>query len=232
FGPGEEAWLVHRFILTGDPASEELRRKVGLQVHRQFTRPDGLIMRVERWCWDAGGHSSDEVAAESRRHGVQWVVPIFGASTYGKPIANFPKKRKDGIYKTEVGTDNAKELIYSRLKIAIDMAKSQSGETQPGAIHFPANDDICDEDELKQITAERKKPVMVKGKRELRWDAGGRRNEGLDCFVYALAALRISQQRFGLDLNALAQQPEPGGSAATDTAEERPRRKSSYWNKS
>ncbi|MBE1188275.1 phage terminase large subunit family protein, partial [Escherichia coli] len=31
FGLGEEAWLVHRFILTGDPASEELRRKVGLE---------------------------------------------------------------------------------------------------------------------------------------------------------------------------------------------------------
>lgn len=38
FGLGEEAWLVHRFILTGDPASEELRRKVGLEIHRQFTR--------------------------------------------------------------------------------------------------------------------------------------------------------------------------------------------------
>ena len=32
---------------------------------------------------------------------------------------------------------------------------------------------------------------------------GGRRNEALDCFVYALAALRISQQRFGLDLDQL-----------------------------
>ncbi|MNR17921.1 Phage terminase large subunit [compost metagenome] len=100
---------------------------------------------------------------------------------------------------------------------------------QPGAVHFPAKDDICDEDELKQITSERKKPVMVRGKRELRWDAGGRRNEGLDCFVYALAALRISQQRFGLDLDALVEQPEPGGSAAADANEERPRAKSSYW---
>ncbi|HEK2365934.1 TPA: phage terminase large subunit family protein, partial [Pseudomonas aeruginosa] len=57
--------------------------------------------------------------------------------------------------------------------------------------------------ELKQITAEKKKPVMAKGVRVLRWDSGGRRNEALDCFVYALAALRISQQRFGLDLDQL-----------------------------
>ena len=137
FGPGEESWLVHRFILNGDPGSEELRRKVGLQIHKQFTRADGLVMRVERWCWDAGGHYSDEVAAESRKHGAMWVIPTFGASTYGKMIANFPRKKKDRIYKTEIGTDNAKELIYSRLRIAIDVAKSRSGEAQPGAVHFP-----------------------------------------------------------------------------------------------
>ncbi|UCP00092.1 phage terminase large subunit family protein [Metapseudomonas lalkuanensis] len=200
FGPGEEAWLVHRFILTGDPASEELRRKVRTETHRQFTRADGLKMQVERWCWDAGGHYADEVADESRKLGVHWVIPIFGASTYGKPIANFPRRKKNKVYKTEVGTDNAKELIYSRLRIPVVIP----WESTPGCVHFPANDEICDEDELKQITAEKKKAVMVKGKRELRWDSGGRRNEALDCFVYALAALRISQQRFGLDLDALA----------------------------
>lgn len=197
-GAGEEFWLIRRMILTGDPASVELRRKVGVELNREFRRPDGTPMRVERWCWDAGGHYSDEVAEESQKHGVRWVVPIFGASTYGKPIANFPKRRKNKIYKTEVGTDNAKELIYGRLNIEVP----QPWVSTPGCIHLPLID-WCDEDELKQLTAERKKPVMVKGKRELRWDSGGRRNEALDCLVYALAALRISQQRFGFDLAAL-----------------------------
>lgn len=198
FGAGEEMWLIRRFILTGDPASVELRRKVGIEINREFKRPDGTPMRVERWCWDAGGHYSDEVAEESIKHGVRWVVPIFGASTYGKPIANFPRRRKNKIYKTEVGTDNAKELIYGRLNIVVPQPWTET----PGCIHLPLAD-WCDEDELKQLTAERKMPVMVKGKRELRWDSGGRRNEALDCLVYALAALRISQQRFGFDLDAL-----------------------------
>jgi len=45
----------------------------------------------------------------------------------------------------------------------------------------------------------------------LRWDASKKRNEALDCFVYALAALRISQEKFGLDLDLLASQnPETG----------------------
>ncbi|MCY1452448.1 hypothetical protein D9M71_693680 [compost metagenome] len=47
-------------------------------------------------------------------------------------------------------------------------------------------------------------PKIVKGQRVYRWDAKGRRNEALDCLVYAIAALRISQQRFGLDLEAIA----------------------------
>lgn len=198
FGAGEEAWLIRREILTGDPASMELRRKVGLELNREYKRPDGTPMRVERWCWDAGGHYSDEVAEESIKHGVRWVVPIFGASSYGKPIANFPRRRKNKIYKTEVGTDNAKELIYGRLAVMVP----QPWQATPGCIHLPLAE-WCDEDELKQLTSERKKPKMVRGKRELVWDNEGRRNEALDCFVYALAALRISQTRFGFDLDAL-----------------------------
>ncbi|EMK4767808.1 TPA: terminase gpA endonuclease subunit, partial [Escherichia coli] len=38
----------------------------------------------------------------------------------------------------------------------------------------------------------------------LLWDKKGRRNEALDCLVYAYAALRISVQRWQLDLEALA----------------------------
>ncbi|XFB06420.1 phage terminase large subunit family protein [Azotobacter salinestris] len=224
FGQGEESWLVDRWILHGDPASEELRRKVGLKLHQQYTRADGLLMKVERWCWDSGGHYTDEVYTESRKHGVTWIVPIRGANQYGKPIANFPRQRAKGskVYLTEVGTDNAKELIYSRLKL-----QPQPGVPVPGCIHLPANDEICDETELRQLTAERKLLKIEKGQRVYRWDAGGRRNEALDCFVYALAALRISQQRFGLDLDALAAAPP----ADTPTTNERPRRRSSYWEK-
>lgn len=225
FGQGEESWLVHRWILNGDPSSDELLRKVGIKLAQLFTRADGLLMKVERWCWDSGGHYTDEVYAESRKHGVQWVIPIKGASIYGKPIANFPRQRTKGskVYLTEVGTDNAKELIYNRLKL-----QPQPGLSVPGCVHLPANDEICDEAELKQLTAERKKLKIEKGQRVYRWDAGGRRNEALDCFVYALAALRISQQRFGLDLDALAVTPL-GEPQKTD---DRPRRRSSYWDKS
>jgi phage terminase large subunit GpA-like protein len=200
-GLGEEAWLVDKWVLMGDPASEELRKKVRLKVRQQYGRGDGAKMGVERWCWDSGGHYTDEVYAESRALGDTWVIPVKGANVPGKPVATWPKSRNaKKVYLVEVGTENAKELIYSRLKIQPDT----SGKPVPGCVHLPANDDICSEDELKQLTAETKELKIVKGRREYRWTAKGRRNEALDCFVYAIAALRISQQRFGLDLELLA----------------------------
>lgn len=229
WGQGEEAWLIYRFVLMGDPASEELRRKVGVELQRQFTRTDGLVMKVDRWAWDSGGHYTDEVYGESIRHGVLWVVPTKGASVYGKPIANMPRTRnKSKVYLTEIGTDNAKEMIYSRLKLQVDTAASQTATVQPGVIHLPASDEVCDESEVRQLTAESKLAKFVNGRRVTRWDARGRRNEALDCLVGALAALRISQQRFGLDLNVLAAAPKAGGETAADT-QERPRAKSKYW---
>ena len=92
-------------------------------------------------------------------------------------------------------------------------------------IHLPANDDVCDESEVRQLTAEVKVPKVTGGKRVLRWDNQGRRNEALDCFVGALAALRISQQRFGLDLDQLdcAEAPAAGEGDLAPTVVPAPR---------
>lgn len=195
---GEEGWLVDRWILQGDPGSAELRRKVGLKLHQQYQREDGVSMRVALWGWDSGGHYTDEVYEESKKHGLFWVIPTKGHNVYGKPIAMFPdNKSKAGVYLTMIGTDNAKELIYSRLKL-----QPEPGKVLPGVMHLPANDAICDENELKQLTAETKVMKIEKGQRVYRWDAKGRRNEALDCAVGALAMLRVAQQRFGLVLDA------------------------------
>lgn len=115
------------------------------------------------------------------------MIPIKGASVYGKPVASMPRKRnKNGVYLTEIGTDTAKEQIYNRFTLT-----PEGDEPLPGAVHFPNNPDIFDLTEAQQLTAEEQV--------ENGWMAGKntvgqqkRRNEALDCFVYALAALRIS----------------------------------------
>ncbi|HHH9549850.1 TPA: terminase gpA endonuclease subunit, partial [Pseudomonas aeruginosa] len=83
---------------------------------------------VALWGWDSGGHYTDEVYEESKKHGLLWVIPTKGHNVYGKPIAMFPNnKNKAGVYLTMIGTDNAKELIYSRLKL-----QPEPGKVLPG----------------------------------------------------------------------------------------------------
>ncbi|WP_301390194.1 terminase gpA endonuclease subunit, partial [Enterococcus spodopteracolus] len=128
------------------------------------------------------------VYERSKKHGLFRVIPIKGASVYGKPVASMPRKRnKNGVYLTEIGTDTAKEQIYNRFTLT-----PEGDEPLPGAVHFPNNPDIFDLTEAQQLTAEEQVEKWVDGRKKILWDSKKRRNEALDCFVYALAALRIS----------------------------------------
>ncbi|MCS6114470.1 phage terminase large subunit family protein [Shewanella baltica] len=201
WGAGKEAALIDRFILYGDPASQVLKDKVAERIAQSYARADGVVLNIGVAGWDSGGHYTDDVYAMSKKLGLMRVIPLKGANIYGKPIANFPRKRTaKGVYLTEVGTDNAKELLMSMLRIAPDV-----DVRKPGAIHFPLNEAVCDDVELQQLTSERKVPVRQNGRIIYKWDNQKRRNEALDCFVYALAALYIAIEKFGINLDKLSQ---------------------------
>lgn len=201
--PGESLYLIHRQIIMGHPASPETLATLEQALAKKYQHENGQMMEVGRWCWDTGGHHGDTVYDQSKKLGLLKFIPIKGASIYGKPIQNMPKSVKahcKHTFLTEVGTDTAKEIIYHRLK----MSKNPEGIT-PGFIHLPEDDAICPEEVCQQLVSEIKKLVFKNGMKTFQWSAEGRRNEALDCLVYALAALRISIERFGLDLNALAE---------------------------
>ncbi|EAS2937596.1 phage terminase large subunit family protein, partial [Salmonella enterica] len=129
------------------------------------------------------------------------VLPVKGASVYGKPVITMPKKRnQSGVFLCEIGTDTAKEMLYARM----GAVTAPADEATPYAIRFPDNPDVFTEVEAKQLVAEELVEKLVNGKFRLLWDAKGRRNEALDCLVYASSALRVSVQRWQLDLEALA----------------------------
>jgi phage terminase large subunit GpA-like protein len=106
-------------------------------------------------------------------------------------------------YLVTVGTDTAKESIFTSLKIHPDVSK----QTIPGCFHLPLNDQICNEEMLKELCSETKRTEYVKGKRVYRWLPlyDGIRNEELDCCVYAESAFYCSLQYFGLNMEQLAE---------------------------
>ncbi|EEW0418977.1 TPA: phage terminase large subunit family protein [Escherichia coli] len=201
WAPGEEAFLIDKQIIMGRPEDEDTLKRVDAVIRKKYRHADGTEISISRVCWDTGGIDQDIVYQRSRKHGTFFVLPIKGASVYGKPVITMPKKRNQrGVFLCEVGSDTVKEMLYARFALPVVSAS----EVAPYTFRFLDNPDIFSDVEAKQLVAEELVEKVVNGRVKLQWDARKRRNEALDCLVYAYAALRISVQRWQLDLDALA----------------------------
>lgn len=184
---GEECWLVDHVIVPGDTAKPEVWARLAEEVTHYG--PDAMAI-------DSGYNTSMVYEfAEKRR----WCFAVKGVPGPGRPIVEderarrqrLRRQRKKGITVHMVGDDQAKALIYSRLKIT---------EVGPGYIHFP-RDPAFDDEYFAQLTAE-KLVTKIRGTRPyVEWVQTRPRNETLDCAKYALAALRLA----GVDLKVLAE---------------------------
>lgn len=202
WAPGEEAFLVDKVIIMGRPDDEATLLRVDAAINKKYRHADGAEMSISRICWDTGGIDQEIVYKRSKKHGIFRVLPIKGASVYGKPVITMPKKRNQrGVFLCEIGTDTVKELLYPRMK----MDYAPADEPTSYVFRFPDDPDIFSTAEACQMVAEELVEKVVNGKVKLLWDAKNRRNEALDCLVYAYAAFRVSVQRWQLDLDALAE---------------------------
>jgi len=206
YGVGEERWSVDYIRLFGDPGRQTIWNKLAEILNKTYIREDGTLLGLSLSCQDKGGHYTDEVNKFSKRIGVRKLIPIHGLRYRNRPVAMMPRKRdKSGVYGTGVGTDTAKALLYQRYKIT---------DPGPGYVHWPVtgprpDSDPFDRDYFKQVTAEEQVRRYRGGVAEWVWDAKKRRNEATDCSVYSLAAIRILQQHFGVDLAGDKPRPKP-----------------------
>jgi len=188
---GEEAWTMEHLIIPGDTAQPQVWKDLDEELARWAPH----LVAV-----DSGYNTSMVYAFVEHR---RWAVAVKGRAGPGVPIVEDEKarrqrlrrQRKKGITVHLVGDDQAKALIYSRLKI------TQPG---PGYIHFP-NDASFDDEYFAQLTAEKLVTKMRGTRPYAEWQQTRPRNETLDCFKYALAALRLS----GIDLKSKAATPKP-----------------------
>uniref|UniRef100_UPI001F4072B5 terminase gpA endonuclease subunit n=1 Tax=Escherichia coli TaxID=562 RepID=UPI001F4072B5 len=101
-------------------------------------------MSVSRICWDTGGIDPTIVYERSKKHGLFRVIPIKGASVYGKPVASMPRKRnKNGVYLTEIGTDKGKYTMTGEAfdPVEVDMGRSEENNiTQSGGTEWSKRD--------------------------------------------------------------------------------------------
>ena len=198
WGVGEESWVLGYRILTGNTDEPQVWNDLSLLLDTTtFTHETGRKLRIESACLDTGGSGNMTSRAyeyiRSRPSGKPYAIKGKGGDVplYSKPTLKLEKgKRKFSLY--TLGVDEGKTVLYNRLN------KDEDSNTV-GTIHF--NKKVCDDVYFAQLTAEKKVIRYYKGFRRYEWHnvAADKRNEALDTFIYALAALRIKN----VDLEAI-----------------------------
>ena len=191
WGRAEESWLIDHTVIYGDPAvpeSEPGSPWAALTEWRRmpFLHESGAQLQGTAAAVDSGGHHTDMVYRYAKRHAAEHVIAVKGSSQPARQILGKPsqvefnhrgKRIAGGAQVWIVGVDTAKHLLHGRLQV------QQAG---PGFVHFSKD---LPGYVFEQITSERIVPRYIKGHIKREWvKPNGKRNEALDCAVYAIAA--------------------------------------------
>ena len=184
YGAGEESWGIDYFIIPGSPGLSSTWDLLYNKLTGEWKHQNGEYMRVVLALIDAGdGNYTKNVYQFTKKNEVMRWFSCKGSPTIAAPLV----KTKPSIVGTEkaklyiVGTDTAKQLIYSRLQL-----QDQSAE---GFMHFPKK---YTQEYFKQLTAEEAITKTDKsGYSYRKWIKRRNRNEALDIRVYSLAAINI-----------------------------------------
>lgn len=221
WGEKEENWSIDYRVIYGDPETREVWSDLDNIVFDRVQHASGVTMPVSIVTVDSGGHHTQAVydyckrkAREKRR-----VFPLKGHSQPGQPLINRPTRpNSEGVFLFMVGTDTAKDRIYSRLR--------EIAAPGPGYSHFP---DHYDDEYFEQLTSEKKVKRMRKGRETTEWEPMRKRNEALDVRVYNHAALAILKPNFPKLKENLQRRIEKMGNPAPaekrDNEEKHPRRR-------
>lgn len=198
WGRGEESWSIDYRIIYGDPSTPELWGQLDEILSRTYPHSkDVPDMHVTATCIDSGGHYTDHVINYCFARRLNGVWAIKGSGVAGKPIwpasASKSFHTKKPVY--VIGVNDAKDILMRRLHLT-----DSSG---PGVWHFPID---REKEWYEQITNEIVRKKFSKGRLIREWTPrkDGVRTEGLDCRVYAYAALRglVRNYRLNVDHNA------------------------------
>lgn len=207
WGLGDESWFVEYKSFFGSPGRSDLWIQLDDFISRKWIREDGLEISVFSVCIDSGGHFTDAVYQYVRRHRSRRYFAVKGFGGFGKVfIGKITRNNKYRALLLPLGVDTAKELIFDRLAIE---------NPGPGYMHF---NQACDEEYFLQLTAEHCITKYNKGFPTKVWvKKDTRRNEALDCEVYALAAytllnanMPVLAKKMQARASALAKAPAPG----------------------
>jgi phage terminase large subunit GpA-like protein len=200
WGAGSESWSIEYKVFRGDPGQAALWKELDDYLSKRFRHASGLMLPIRATFIDSGGHHTKQVYDFARRRSTRWIFACKGVGGPGHPLtpprASILKNNRVPLWL--VGTDAAKEAIYSNFKV---------DEIGPGFCHWPSGyrnekGELIARPEYDQeyflgITAEELvENPQPNGTSKRMWKKRRERNEPLDCRVYALAALDALRPNF------------------------------------
>jgi len=219
WGKGEESWSVDYVILHGDLSSEKFWKDLDQKLQTNYQHEDGINLAISCTCVDSGGHFTEQVYKFCKGKELSRIYAIKGSNVVGRPLVSRPSKSNKGNVKLfSIGTDTAKQIIYSRLKM---------DETGSGYMHFPLK---YDEEYFNQLTAERATTRYTRGFPHRVWVKDRARNEVLDATVYCMAALAILNPNFEKIAQSFKKIKNEIGNVEKETHVERKQRKKGWVN--
>ncbi len=176
-----QSYVIEYKVLWGETSQSGVWSDLDAYLKKKFKKEDGTYISIACSTVDSG-YQTQSVYNFCKGKSGRRIFAIKGMSTAGKLIAGRPTQSgKQRIPLVPVGTDTAKEVLFSWLQVE---------DVSPGYIHFPSD---MDEEYFKQLTSEKRMVKYFKGQKKLVFKPIRERNEALDTFVYCLAAFHILQ---------------------------------------
>jgi phage terminase large subunit GpA-like protein len=198
-GPDEETWLLDRGVLPGDTSRPEPWDMLAELLDVEYRHALGVTLPILATGVDTAGHRTSEAYDFCHRKAARRVFAMIGRDGQ-RPIVSSPAPRRWGRGARQVplytiGVDSAKALFVSRLALT---------EAGPGYVHIP-HADWADEELAAQLTSERLVTRWHKGVPDTFWKKIRPRNEMLDAYILAYAALRLCNPKLDQWAEALRQ---------------------------
>lgn len=180
WGDGDEGWVVQWHEVPGEARDPATWARVAEILEQPFSHPSGAILFVEAAAIDSGFETQAcyEFSSKHRARGKRWFA-CKGAAGPGKALWTRGGDVTRSLARFFlVGVDGGKAQILSGL------AQAEGG---PGKIHTRRS---LPEHWFEWSTAEEQVQRETSGGVKVEWrlKRGKKRNEALDCSVYALAA--------------------------------------------
>ncbi len=215
WGVDKQSWSVHYAVLAGDTARAQVWRQLETLLQTDWPHASGHTLPIRVMAVDSG-YATQEVYNWVRQHPQAiWggggaranqprtVVAVKGRDRDTALILSVSKVdvsgRRRGLRVWNVSSSVAKVELYRWLKLekSVDVDTEDDNSNKPtfypaGYCHFPQ----YEPEYFKQLTAEKRIIRIHRGYPKAVWEKDPtRRNEALDCRVYARAAASI----YGLD---------------------------------